>query len=155
MKSLRKITACSQGFTLVEIIVTLVAAGILGVIFLNLMGSALDDSWNAVENVRGGANSEGVMEQIVADYVQLINTNPGGALASIVTNYNGQTINGINLTTQYITFDAGGNEVSSGGPSDNLKVMTQALDDNNERISYQHTIILTNSRTAGDPIILY
>ena len=46
----------SKGFTLVEIIVTLVAAGILGAIFIHFMGTALDAGWNAVEIVRDEAS---------------------------------------------------------------------------------------------------
>ncbi|MGD9080387.1 MAG: prepilin-type N-terminal cleavage/methylation domain-containing protein, partial [Desulfobacterales bacterium] len=59
----------SKGFTLVEIIVTIVAAGILGAIFVHLMGTALNASWNSVEIVRDESNGEGVMERIIADYV--------------------------------------------------------------------------------------
>ena len=42
----------SKGFTLVEIIVTIVAAGILGAIFINFVGTALTSSWNTVEITR-------------------------------------------------------------------------------------------------------
>jgi Flp pilus assembly pilin Flp len=45
----------------VEVIATIVAAGILGAIFIQLMGTALNSSWNAVEIVRDEANTEKVM----------------------------------------------------------------------------------------------
>ena len=45
----------SRGFTLVEVILTLIAAGILSVFFVNYMGAALDFSWKSVEIVTGDA----------------------------------------------------------------------------------------------------
>ena len=152
----KTINSSSKGFTLVEIIVTLVAAGILGAIFIQYMGTALDASWNAVEIVRDESNGERVMEQIIADYVADINSDPDNALGNIVTNYNGQTINGVNITTQYIVFNVSGDEVASGS-SDNLKVVLQTSGQVSPAITgrYSMTTILTNSRTTNDPIVLY
>jgi len=155
MTDLKSMKIGSEGFTLVEIIVTIVAAGILGVIFTQFMGTALEASWNAVEIVRDESTGESVMEQIIADYVADINSDPGNALNNVVTNYNGQTINGINITTQYIVFDASGNEGAGG--SDNLKIVLQASGLVSPAITgrYSMTTILTNSRTTNDPIVLY
>ncbi|MEJ2167603.1 MAG: prepilin-type N-terminal cleavage/methylation domain-containing protein [Deltaproteobacteria bacterium] len=157
MKHLRSMKIDSKGFTLVEIIVTIVAAGILGAIFVNLMGTALNSSWNAVEIVRDESNGEGVLERIIADYVADINSDPDNALGNVVTNYNGQTIDGITITTQYIVFDAGGNEVAS-ALSDNLKVVLQTPVQLAPAIRFRYplTTILTKSRTAGnDQIVIY
>jgi prepilin-type N-terminal cleavage/methylation domain-containing protein len=156
MKYLKTKIICSKGFTLVEVIVTLLAAGILGVIFIQLMGTALSAGWNAVEIVRDEANAEKVMEQIIADYVAHINNDPAAALDNMVTNYNGQTIDGILITTQYIVFDGSGNEVAA-GLSDNLKVALKASAVAAPAITgrYYLTTILANSRTTNDPIVLY
>ena len=148
----------SNGFTLLEIIVTLVAAGILGAIFINFMGTALDASWNAVEIVRDESGGEGTIEEIVADYVETINSNPAGALADIrnditLGNY------GANVTSSYIEFDASGAEIDQGAtPTDNLKVVLQPAGQAAPAITgrYPLTIILTNSRRdAGDQIVTY
>ena len=147
----------SKGFTLVEIIVTILAAGILGAIFVQLMGTALNSSWNAVEIVRDESNGEGVMERIVAEYVADMNNDPDNALGNVVTNYNGQTIDGITITTQYIVFDAGGNEVAS-ALSENLKLVLQAPVQLAPAIRFRYplTAILTKSRTASnDQIVIY
>ena len=157
MKYLRSMNIDSKGFTLVEIIVTIVAAGILGAIFVNLMGTALSSSWNAVEIVRDESNGEGVMERIVAEYVADMNNDPDNALGNVVTNYNGQTIDGITITTQYIVFDAGGNEVAS-ALSENLKLVLQAPVQLAPAIRFRYplTAILTKSRTASnDQIVIY
>jgi prepilin-type N-terminal cleavage/methylation domain-containing protein len=61
MNYLKKRAICSKGFTLLEVIVTIIAAGILGAIFIQLMGTALNSSWNAVEIVRDEADAEKVM----------------------------------------------------------------------------------------------
>jgi prepilin-type N-terminal cleavage/methylation domain-containing protein len=151
----KTINSSSKGFTLVEIIVTLVAAGILGAIFIQYMGTALDASWNAVEIVRDESNGERLMEQIIADYVEDINKDLD-ALGNIVTTYDGQTFYDVNVTTQYIVFDGSGNEVAS-VPGDNLKVVLQSSGPAAPAITgrYPLTIILTNSRTTNDPIVLY
>jgi prepilin-type N-terminal cleavage/methylation domain-containing protein len=150
----------SKGFTLVEIIVTIVAAGILGAIFVNLMGTALNASWNSVEIVRDESNGERVMERIIAEYVALINNDPDTALSTI-DNYHNQTINGIKITANYILFDAGGNEVIIGPPpatGENLKFVLQAPSQVAPAIRFRYplTAILTKSRTANnDQIVIY
>ena len=161
MKVLKSIKIDSKGFTLVEIIVTLVAAGILGVIFIQFMGTALNSSWNAVEIVRDESNGEGLMERIIADYVADINSDevgkgPDNVLGNIVGAYDGKTIDGITITTQYIVFDAGGNEVPS-ALSDNLKVVLQAPSQVAPAIRFRYplTTILTKSRTTNDQIVIY
>jgi prepilin-type N-terminal cleavage/methylation domain-containing protein len=148
----------SKGFTLVEIIVTLVAAGILGAIFIHFMGTALDASWNSVEIVRDEAGAEALMERIISEYVADINKDPpDNPLGNVVTNYNGQTIDGITITTRYIVFDdVSGNEIEvDPGPTDNLKVVLQAPSQASPAVRFRHplTTILTNSRTEDDPIV--
>ena len=148
----------SKGFTLVEIIVTIVAAGILGAIFVHLMGTALDASWNSVEIVRDESNGERLLERIIADYVAYINNDsddPDSALINIFNDYNGKIIYGITITTQYIYFDNNGDEQIGG--SDNLKVMLQAPAQIAPAIRFRYplTTILTKSRSTNDQIVIY
>ena len=157
MKHLKSIPIDSKGFTLVEIIVTLVAAGILGAIFVQFMGTALDASWNSVEIVRDEAGSEAVLERIMADYVVAINSDPDNALGTLVTK-KGNGDYGTNVTMQYIDFDIAGSEFDTGGvPSNNLKVVIQPTGQVAPAITgrFSMTAILTKSRTANDPFILY
>ena len=160
MRYFRPMKIDSKGFTLVEIIVTIVAAGILSAIFANLMGTALNASWNAVEIVRDESNGEGVMESIIADYVADINNDPDTALG-IIDDYHNQTISGIKITANYILFDAGGNEVIIGPPpatGENLKIVLQAPSQVTPAIRFRYpiTTILTKSRTTNnDQIVIY
>jgi len=135
-----------QGFTLVEIIITLVVSGILGAIFINLLGTALNDSWNTVERVRDEVDAVGVMEKIIADYVTEMNANPAGALAQIIT-YNGAGDYGTGISMQYVEFDAGGN-LYAVGSGNNLLVTIPSSGKNIINL-------LTNSRAASDPEIRY
>ena len=160
MKYFRSMKTDSKGFKLVEIIVTIVAAGILGAIFVQLMGTALNSSWNSVEIVRDESNAERLMERIIGEYVALINNDPDNALETI-DDYHGQTIYGINITANYIQFDAGGNEVIIGPPpasGENLKFVLQAPTQLAPAIKsrYALTAILTQSRVASDDqIVIY
>lgn len=137
-----------NGFTLVEIIITLIVGGILGAIFINLMGTALSDSWSSLEMVRDEAAAVQIMEHIIADYVFEINRNPGNALATIIANKDNGNY-GPNVLMQYIEFDAAGLEVAPPPAlSNTLKVKVQAT--GKDLIN-----IITNSRSANDPLLRY
>ncbi len=137
-----------NGFTLVEIIITLVAAGILGAIFINLMGTALRDSWNSVEMVSNEAEGVRRMEEIIADYVVEINSNPAGALAKLKSDADGG-LYGPNVSMQYVRFDTNGNLVGPVGPGDTLLVTIQT--DPGKDLKN----ILTESRSATDTLLRY
>jgi prepilin-type N-terminal cleavage/methylation domain-containing protein len=158
MNYLKKKTICSKGFTLLEVIVTLIAAGILGAIFIQLMGTALNSSWNTVEIVRDEAGGEGMMEKIIADYVREMNSDPSNALGNLVTNNSDSSKPyGENVTMQYIDFDGAGNEVASAS-SDNLKVVLKSSGPVSPAITgrFPLTMILTKSRKiTDDPPVLY
>ena len=156
MTALKSIKNSAKGFTLVEIIVTLVAAGILGSIFVQFMGTALDASWNAVEIVRDESGGEGVIEEIIADYVEAINFSPATALKTIRDKITNNDYGG-NVTWNYIEFDLSGDEVDRGAAATgNLKVVLRSSGPADPAITgrYPLTIILTNSRIANDDHIV-
>lgn len=149
MKDARLRGNSSGGFTLVEVILTLVAAGIMSVFFINFLGAALDFSWKSVEIVTSDAETQGKMEEIIAYYTSKINDIPDTALSVIVSEYNGQSTNDILVTTQYIGFDSSGNEMDPPpSVSDLLKVTAKGHA--NELVT-----ILTDSRDSGDPAVRY
>jgi prepilin-type N-terminal cleavage/methylation domain-containing protein len=75
-----------RGFTLLEIIVTLIVAAILGAMFVQFMGTSLTQSANVVVSTHGQQQLNQVMENITADYKRLLTTSstPLTALAANV-----------------------------------------------------------------------
>lgn len=144
------------GFTLIEVIVSIVLASIVGVIFLTYMGTQLTHSGDPVNITRDEGVVEMWMERILSDYVQEMNaaTYPTTLATISARNYNTGIYNmpaSVTLTRTYVTYDAGGNEVAvtGGGTSNNLKVTVRAG-------GYGLTCILTAERvTSGDPVTFY
>jgi prepilin-type N-terminal cleavage/methylation domain-containing protein len=127
------------GFTLVEVIVTILMAAIMGAFFIQFMGTAMSRSTRAVENVRDEAAAERIMEQIVADYAAEVNkANPAAALNTMT----GRSY-GPGVAMEYITFNASGNEQTA-ILSRTLKVTVPAPGNN-------LVTLLTESRQAGPP----
>lgn len=132
------------GFTLVEVIVTIIATAILGVIFINFMGTAMSKSVRSVEMVQGEASAEATLERIIADYVQKMNQDNATALGLIKTDIDNKTY-GDNVTAVYIIFDSGGNEAAdTAGLNRTLKVTVAAA--GNDLVT-----LLTRSRNANSP----
>ena len=149
MKDARLRGNSSGGFTLVEVILTLVAAGIMSVFFINFLGAALDFSWKSVEIVTSDAETQGKMEEIIAYYTSKINDVPGDALDAVVSTYDEQSTNDILVTTQYTGFDASGNELDP-PPSVSSVLKVTAKGHANEIVT-----ILTDSRDSDDPAVRY
>ena len=146
-----------NGFTLIEVIATIIVMGILAAFFIHFMGTALTDSWQSLELVADEARAEGLMEKIIADYVEEINdTTPDNALTTIKgleSTYESDVDYGMPVTMAYILFnDVSGDEevVTVGGVSRNLKVTVESP-------GYHLTTILTESRTDDlkDPPVIY
>ena len=135
----------SDGFTLIEVIVTILMAAIMGAFFIQFMGTAMSRSTRSVEYVQDEASAEAILEQIVADYVAEINkADPTLALEAIYTRDYGTRV-----TKDYIRFNAGGGEETLIPPnkSRTLKVRVAVHKDPG---TYLITL-LTESRQAGPP----
>ena len=152
MKRLNFNITSHDGFTLIEIIATIIVLGILAAFFIHFMGTALDDSWESVEVVKSEAEAEGIMEEIIAYYTSKINDDSDldNALSKVFSQYNSVA------TMEYIEFDAGGNEQpDSSEPYNNLKVTLEIIDDG-EDFSHNLTTILTKSRSdSSDPFVYW
>jgi len=61
----------SGGFTLIEVIVTLIVAAILGTILVNFMGSTMTGSVQPLLGVQNANTAGQVMENIITDYNKL------------------------------------------------------------------------------------
>jgi prepilin-type N-terminal cleavage/methylation domain-containing protein len=135
------------GFTLVEVIVAIMAAAILGAIFINYMGTAMSQSTRAIEIVRDEAGAEALIEQIVADYVYELNRNPSTTSPTALSTLKGYieppTLKyGAKVSAQYIKYKddlSGDEENPTPALSNTLKVTVAAS--GNDLI-----ILLTQSR---------
>jgi len=139
-----------KGFTLVEVIATIIATAILGVIFINFMGTAMSKSVRAVEMVQGEADAEALIEQIVADCVYELNRDPAAALNTMKGYIDLPTRKyGANVTAAYIVFDPNtGNETPYAGADENLKrtLKVTVAAAGNDLVT-----LLTRSRSANSP----
>jgi type II secretory pathway pseudopilin PulG len=146
------------GFTLVEVIVTIVATAILGVIFMNFMGTAMSKSTRAVLNVEAEANAQRLIEQIASDYAVEINkADPSNALDTIFNKTYDASVYGASVDKKYITFNTSGDQVASGTPTDTLKItVTWNVPGVPEVGGGAITTLLTNSRrSAGDAAVAF
>ena len=153
MKRVKPIYASQTGFTLIEVIATIIIMGILAAFFIHFMGTALNRSWQSVELVAGDAKAQGLMDRIIAEYVQEINSaNPGSALANIAgreSDFESDPDFGLPVAMQYISFNGNGDEVpDTSGDNRNLKVTVDAPGQN-------ITTILTQTRTSADDPIYF
>ena len=107
-----------QGFTLLEVIITFIVAAILGTIFLQVMGTSMQQSYVPISMVQNGFSVNEIMEKMNAHYRYRLLTSTSNPLADFKSDF--QNCNVIANTpyfgdytyqTQYIKF-SGGNEVA-------------------------------------------
>ncbi len=159
MKPTNSKNACENGFTLVEIIATIIIMGILSAFFIHFMGTALENSWKSVELVAGEAEAEGKLEKIISYFTSKINDPSDLANAlGIVKSYVESEFSGDEtITMKCIVFN-----VSSGAE----EVLEEDIDDcpegfRNLKVTIKPhgnnlTTILTQSRTdSSDPKVGY
>jgi hypothetical protein len=137
-----------QGFTLVEVIVTILAAASVGVIFINFMGTAMSKSVRPVEMVQGEASAEATLERIIADYVLKMNQNEATALGLLKTDIDNKSKYGANLTAVYIDFDSNGNAIPDSSKLRTLKVTVAASGND-------LTALLARSRDSDSPPVSF
>lgn len=140
------------GFTLLEVIVTIVAAAIVGVIFIQFMGTAMSQSVRPLSFVAGEAEAERLLERVTADYVYEVNRDPEGALVTLKGLIDPPTRKyGEKVSAAWVAFDAGGNEIPYTGPAEaarTLKVTVGAA-------GHDLVALFTRSRTANSPPVAF
>lgn len=80
------------GFTLLEVIVSLIVASILGVFLVTFMGSTVIQSSNTVLMAQNGAYLNQIMENMTADYKYLMATS-ASPLATFIGHVGGEGTN--------------------------------------------------------------
>lgn len=86
-----------SGFTLIEIIITLVIAGILGAVLYSYFGKTFTSSSNPVVRLSKAFGLQQVIENITADYLKNYTTN----LVTLKTNIGAEATNQNNSYGQY------------------------------------------------------
>jgi type II secretory pathway pseudopilin PulG len=77
-----------SGFTLIEVIVTITFAAILGALLIQFMGTKITSSAELVASVDKEAQLKAVMEDITRDYRNWLRTSPGSPLAQFAAQVN-------------------------------------------------------------------
>ncbi|MBI5194618.1 MAG: prepilin-type N-terminal cleavage/methylation domain-containing protein [Nitrospirae bacterium] len=114
------------GFTLIEIIITLVISGMLGAVLYSYFGKTFTSSSNPVVRLNKAFNHQQVMENITADYLKNYTTN----LVTLKTNIGAEATNQNNsygqyyvINNRYIKF-AGQTEATDDTGANNLLKVT-------------------------------
>ena len=77
-----------SGFTLIEVIVTITFAAVLGALLVQFMGTNITASAKLVSNVDNEARLKAVMEDITRDYRNWLRNNPGSPLSQFAAQVN-------------------------------------------------------------------
>ena len=96
MKKYGTIVCPQAGFTLIEMIVTIIVAAILGAMFLQIMGTSLTGSVEPLIRVQDQFVVKGVVERMTADYNALLygGPDPLGTLQSRIGNAGDEVVDG-------------------------------------------------------------
>ena len=116
------------GFSLLEIIITLVVSALFGTLFIQYMGTSLTKSAEPLVNMKLSHETAEIMERMTADYKRLLITDetPLATFETYITAGNvsesSPYYGDYTIQTGYILFDGEGNEVSDETENRILKV---------------------------------
>ena len=117
-----------EGFTLIEIIVVLIVASLVGSLLVEVMGTSMIKSGSSLIAVQTEFSLNEVMERMTADFKNLtaVDNTPLATFKSRVENGNSPSstpyFGQYTVTTRYITFDVSNNENTAPSGDKVLKV---------------------------------
>lgn len=115
-----------SGFTLLEVIVTLVIASIIGAMLIQLTGSNMSRSAKTADMVRNGFSVAQVVEEITKDYREWIVSSPDQSISVFKNTYVDPYASGdIGIQCSYADIDEG-----MDGGIEILRVTVSRLDEN-------------------------
>jgi prepilin-type N-terminal cleavage/methylation domain-containing protein len=126
--------ASTTGFTLVEIVITLLIAGVLGATLYQYMGSALSGSAVPIKRLKATIGLQQVVENVVGDFEQrnpsvesdwtVLRSDIGAVGTEQVNTYGAYRV----VRNEFIRFDGAGIEAGDnyGTPPDNVLRITLA-----------------------------
>jgi prepilin-type N-terminal cleavage/methylation domain-containing protein len=151
MKRRMKKIQRQSGFTLIEIIITIILAALVGTaMFTYLYSSSVTDSPTAVELTRGEADIESIMEQIVLEYITAANkgTTPSDALQTIKDKVD----TGGYDTGTYTVSQTAPTDANLAGPTDRPSIVVEIVDPDGQTIMALFTASRLNTT---DPLIFH
>jgi len=86
------------GFTLIELIVAIVVAGLLGAVVVQMMGTQLLRSATPLSSAQDASQAEAILEQVQSFFLNNVNNNTSGALDAVYNRYHSDTNATIALT---------------------------------------------------------
>ena len=111
MKRKSSLLTENQGFTLLEVVITLIVGSILGAILVQFMGTSMKNSFEPVIMVQDGNGVHEIMEKMNSDYKMRLMTSTVDPLGDFRTDViNGRlplvdpVIGHYTVVTKYITF---------------------------------------------------
>ena len=121
--------ANKEGFTLIEVIITLVVAAILAALFVQLMGTNLSGSSVSAVRAQNHYTLIGIVEEMIIDYNKLMDAGNTDVLGTLQAHIQVGNVGGnipyfgqYSQVTNFITFDATNKEQPSATSSNILKV---------------------------------
>jgi len=112
MKKKSSLLTQNQGFTLLEVVITLIVGSILGAILVQFMGTSMKNSFEPVIMVQNGNGVNEVMEKMNSDYKMRLLTSTVDPLYDFKNDVeNGNVLGNVPYfgnyawVTKYITFD--------------------------------------------------
>lgn len=129
----------SPGFTILEIIITVVLVGILASLFIPAMGTHLLRGTEPANRPAAGGQAQADMEAVLRDYVIYLNTDPNPQ--NVLTYMAGLANASVSMT--WIDFDSSGNQDVCASPPNcgGLLVTT-------EQGGLSYSAVLTNEKNA-------
>ncbi len=117
MKSKPLLIRKNQGFTLLEVVITLIVGSILGAILVQFMGTSMKNSFQPVIMVQDGCGVYEIMEKLNSDYKYRLMTSPVDPLVDFKRDVDEGYLPASNpyfgeyaVTTKYIIFNVGNEE---------------------------------------------
>jgi len=125
-----------EGFTLIEVIITLVVAAILAALFVQFMGSNLTGSPVPAVRTQNHYQLIEIVEKMNIDYINLMNAGDTNALVTLRSHIVAGNVVGNNpyfgqytQVTKFITFDSSNDEQSAETPGSNTLKVTITRND--------------------------
>jgi hypothetical protein len=137
----------ASGFSLVEVIATVLVTAILGAIFINFMGTSMSRSVRSMEMVQGEADAESVLERITADFVLKMNQSSGTALDLMEKAINVQKLYGATVSARYVSYTNG---VEDGTAANQRTLKVTVAASGNDLI-----VLLAQTRNPNSPPVLF